>query len=476
MADKTIGALPAIETMADDALFVAEQQGAAGRVSGAQIRGFAQDAVSTYVGQAQTAAEEAAAAQRSAETAAGEAADSKDEAGTWAAFAKQAADSVLGMQVEATTLPPGSSATVTKSMVGANAYNLTFGLPQGEKGETGAAGSPGANGVSPTVAVTDIPGGHRVTITDAAGTESFDVLDGAGAGDMTSAVYDPQGKAQDIFAYVDGKTADAGDMKASVYDSQGKAEDVFQYVDRKTANLRDDMEGYVSEQVGAQNNVFVAQWDVTTSAELEAAYQAGKLVVVKHPTNGRTYVMFKRELEVIHGFYALDSTGSYGKKTVLEYCYCVQDNWVGPNAVSLIKSGSGAPSKGLPAAEGDLYVDTTYNLLYRCASVSTDSKGNINGTTWERLDPPPDCRSVTLSASGWDSTAKTQTVTVSGVVAAEGAMLILPCPASASIEAYREAGVRCTAQGTDTLTFTADTIPTTDLVVYVTMMAVTIKT
>lgn len=475
MADKTIGALPAIETMADDALFVAEQQGAAGRVSGAQIRGFAQDAVSTYVGQAQTAAEEAAAAQGSAETAASEAAASKSAAQAAAASAAEEAQAVEDLTVAANTLSPGASATVAKTKEN-GVYKLTFGLPQGEKGETGAAGSPGANGVSPTVAVTDIPGGHRVTITDAEGTESFDVLDGAGAGDMTSAVYDPQGKAQDIFAYVDGKTADAGDMKTSVYDAQGKAEDVFQYVDRKTANLREDMEGYVSEQVGAQNNVFVAQWDVTTSAELEAAYQAGKLVVVKHPTNGRTYVMFKREQEVLHGFYALDSTGSYGKKTVLEYCYCVQDNWVGPNAVSLIKSGSGAPSKGLPAAEGDLYVDTTYNLLYRCASVSTDSKGNINGTTWERLDPPPDCRSVTLSASGWDSTAKTQTVTVSGVVAAEGAMLILPCPASASIEAYREAGVRCTAQGTDTLTFTADTIPTTDLVVYVTMMAVTIKT
>lgn len=475
MADKTIGALPAIETMADDALFVAEQQGAAGRVSGAQIRGFAQDAVSTYVGQAQTAAEEAAAARRSAETAAGEAAASKSAAQAAAASAAEEAQAVEDLTVAANTLSPGSSATVTKTKEN-GVYKLTFGLPQGAKGETGAAGSPGANGVSPTVAVTDIPGGHRVTITDAEGAESFDVLDGAGAGDMTSAVYDPQGKAQDVFAYVDGKTADAGDMKASVYDSQGKAEDVFQYVDQKTANLRDDMEGYVYEQVEELNSVFVAQWDVTTSAELEAAYQAGKLVVVKHPTNGRTYVMFKRELEVIHGFYALDSTGSYGKKTVLEYCYCVQDNWVGPNAVSLIKSGSGAPISGLPAAEGDLYVDTTYNLLYRCASVSTDSKGNINGTTWERLDPPPDCRSVTLSVSGWDSTAKTQTVTVSGVVAAENVMLILPCPASASIEAYREAGVRCTAQGADTLTFTADTIPTTDLVVYVTMMAVTIKT
>lgn len=36
----------------------------------------------------------------------------------------------------------------------------------------------GAPGVSPTVAVTAITGGHRVTVTDADGTRSFDVLDG----------------------------------------------------------------------------------------------------------------------------------------------------------------------------------------------------------------------------------------------------------------------------------------------------------
>lgn len=33
------------------------------------------------------------------------------------------------------------------------------------------------NGVSPTIEVTDITGGHKVIITDANGTKSFDVLD-----------------------------------------------------------------------------------------------------------------------------------------------------------------------------------------------------------------------------------------------------------------------------------------------------------
>ena len=52
---------------------------------------------------------------------------------------------------------------------------------QGPKGDTGADGEQGPageNGFSPTVSVTEITGGHRVTITDANGPKSFDVADG----------------------------------------------------------------------------------------------------------------------------------------------------------------------------------------------------------------------------------------------------------------------------------------------------------
>ena len=37
----------------------------------------------------------------------------------------------------------------------------------------------GADGVSPTIGVTSIPNGHRITVTDANGTRTFDVMDGA---------------------------------------------------------------------------------------------------------------------------------------------------------------------------------------------------------------------------------------------------------------------------------------------------------
>ena len=48
---------------------------------------------------------------------------------------------------------------------------------------TGPKGDPGDPGVSPTVTVTAITGGHRVTITDADGTRAFDVMDGTDGDD-----------------------------------------------------------------------------------------------------------------------------------------------------------------------------------------------------------------------------------------------------------------------------------------------------
>lgn len=55
---------------------------------------------------------------------------------------------------------------------------------QGPRGQTGPQGNPGtdgadgADGFSPTVSVTEIPGGHQVTITDASGPHVFNVMDG----------------------------------------------------------------------------------------------------------------------------------------------------------------------------------------------------------------------------------------------------------------------------------------------------------
>lgn len=47
-------------------------------------------------------------------------------------------------------------------------------------------GANGTNGVSPTIVVTNITNGHRVSITDTTGTKTFDVMNGSGSGDGSS--------------------------------------------------------------------------------------------------------------------------------------------------------------------------------------------------------------------------------------------------------------------------------------------------
>lgn len=87
--------------------------------------------------------------------------------------------------------------------------------------------------------------------------------------------------------------------------------------------------------------------------------------------------------------------------------------------------------------------------------------------SWSSRKERPKSVSVTLTASGWNSSTKTQTVTVSGVDEDETSQLIQPTPAVASQSAYYTAGIIATGQAKNKLTFTATTIPTVDLTVYV---------
>lgn len=80
---------------------------------------------------------------------------------------------------------------------------------------------------------------------------------------------------------------------------------------------------------------------------------------------------------------------------------------------------------------------------------------------------------ISLVANGWDNSAKTQTVSVTGVLADETKQFITPTPAIVSQTVYYEAGILCTGQAADSLTFTCLTVPTEDLTVYVVIQEVT---
>lgn len=74
---------------------------------------------------------------------------------------------------------------------------------------------------------------------------------------------------------------------------------------------------------------------------------------------------------------------------------------------------------------------------------------------------------VSLTVAGWSNNQ--QTVSVANVTADSAAtsVIVAPAPAADNYAAYNNSGVRCTAQGAGTLTFSCDSVPSTALTVNV---------
>lgn len=207
------------ETVAKDAQTAAAnaQKAAESAQTGAQTaktaaesaQEAAESAKNAAAGSSTSAGQKATQAAQSAE----DAASAKSAAETAKTDAQAARDAIVNMIVEAVTLETGEPATVSKSLVD-NVYKLVFGLPRGDTGAQGPQGATG-NGISGIAlkSGTHAPGTsdvYTITLTDGT-TFDFEVYNGAngqGAGDMLASVYDPRGKHQDIFAYVDNAIKD----------------------------------------------------------------------------------------------------------------------------------------------------------------------------------------------------------------------------------------------------------------------------
>ena len=90
----------------------------------------------------------------------------------------------VGIQsVEQTTTSTEDGGTNVVTVTKTDGTTSTFYVRNGSRGSTGPAGSDGQDGVPPLVSVSEITGGHRVSIQDADGTSSFDVMDGKDGAD-----------------------------------------------------------------------------------------------------------------------------------------------------------------------------------------------------------------------------------------------------------------------------------------------------
>ena len=446
--------------------------------------------------------------------------------------------------------------------------------PKGEKGDTGEQGPKGDTGD-----------------TGPQGPQGPQGPAGSGSGDMIASTYDPTGKAQDVFAYADGKnvlyvtvsepttptgsyTADhscseimeaveAGRPVFAVYElsnnrfiylpftfsytgasgryalfstNQGSsmvnviiAEDgavTYQEIDLtpETIGALPTSGGTITGDVSvsAQDDVDFATMDfgyrkdgvsvfqpstlrgihlptepdmaaskeyvdsasggipVVTTAGTGAAYTA-TVEGITELTNGQLLVMIPHTRSTsatptlrINGG-TISFIKRFGTGSSMTWMGGASTMWLEAGiAVLLVYSNSYWFAQALPKPEaydlsGTVKVE---NGGTGTASLTAGSYLVGNGTAAVQLKTPAQVREdigaagkpktlqISIPASGWDASAKTQTVTATGVTATNA---VTPSPAPASWEAAGTAGVRCTAQAADSLTFTCSEVPTADL-------------
>lgn len=182
MADRSIGSLPQAATLTDDSSFVCEDSGVAKRVAGKQFKDFAKQGVSDYVEAAQEAAQNAQEAVASVGTSVQDAQDAASRAEAAVTNPPKIQDGTWWVYNQSAGAYQDSGVAATGPMGGITKIERTSG--------TGTAGSLDT---------------YTVTCSDGS-TFTFTVQNGNngdGAGDMLSSVYDPNGKARDVFAYCD---------------------------------------------------------------------------------------------------------------------------------------------------------------------------------------------------------------------------------------------------------------------------------
>ncbi len=430
--------------------------------------------------------------------------NAKTDAETAKTDAQAARDSIVNMIVEAVTLASGSDATVSKSVVD-NVFKLAFGIPRGNPG----ADAPTITGI--TIRQSD----YHMIVSLSDGT-TYDAgycrgAAGAGSGDMLAAVYDPQGKQTDIFTYVDNafsnvpadnvKFSDGTTFQQKLDSGALKGDPGEKGADgapgKDGAKGADGLPG----KDGADGKTPVKGVDYFTPAEVEQVAQeaAGKvngsdIKVTFTPASTRTALESGTRLEILFGKIAKwfndlgwlafkDTVTTNDVSAGIKASLSRADSALQSVSKSDVGLGNVANERQYSSANPPPYPVTSVNGKTGAVTVSVPTvpattsliKGDGSGglaaaTAGTDYALRPTTRKVTLTASGWNSSTKQQTVTCSGVLSDATKQLLIPTPVNtAAGNPYDEASIQMVAQGANSVTFYADTVPTVGIDVYVTI-------
>lgn len=206
-----------------------------------------------------------------------------------------------GRGITSVTLKSGTHAAGTT-----DTYTITFtdGTTADFEITNGADGAPGENGVSPTITTSKSGKVTTVTVTDATGEHSFEILDGedggAGSGgDMTAAVYDQQGKAQDIFAYADAQAGAAMDTANAAGRVASSAKSTAQFAKETADDALSAAERAEDDAISANQEAHRAQQ--IASAKLDKTGDGSDLTSGISLPSLRSNLRAGEKLEVMFG-------------------------------------------------------------------------------------------------------------------------------------------------------------------------------
>lgn len=266
-------------------------------------------------------------------------------------------------------------------------------------------------------------------------------------------------------------------MDKSTYDPQNKAQDVFGYVDSVAEGLIEYVDFTVTGEMldygyrAISNKTFdevVALLDAGTTVigRVTGTDQMGvtanySLPFLELREGSPSFIIFSNSvLESVLIHFSVD-INSYNESV---FCMDVRSSVPRPSYESdngkVLMAQNGDPAWSSMPTAGELgAVPISGGTMTGPLTLSGDPAEDLQAAPKQYVDAlKPKPITITLPASGWSGNQ--QTVAATGVTADNA---VTPSPAPASWEAAGAAGVRCTAQGADSLTFACSETPTEDL-------------
>lgn len=199
-----------------------------------------------------------------------------------------------------------------------------------------------------------------------------------------------------------------------------------------------------------------------TEAEIQATIAAGKAVVSKLTYGEEIY-----ELPLVYHYQSQYQFGGNVGSSVSFF------------SISYTESGVNLYFSKFNSANADsleMLSEDVSNQSQILITHANDTDIHVTAgdkTAWNAKAEKPTAVSVTLTAAGWDASTKKQTVTVSGVSADTATQVVwVTFLTETALDAYMDAGIVPVAQGANSVTFRADTIPTETIPVTVVMQEV----